>query len=875
MVPKFLDRVATLPLMTSGKVDRKQLPAPVLPLMGVDRQIASAQDELEQTIAAVWETSLGVSPISVTDDFFLDLGGHSLLAAKTITLLRAKINSARLSVRDIYKHPTVRGLAQHLRSIGVTGEAGETSNSDADRVSASRAAFDSVHWLERWTVVALQAFALMVFYGIVAAPIAYAILMTTSVVDGHVEMSDAFWISTVVGFAVWPSMLLLSICVKWLVIGRYRPGRYPVWSLYYFRWWLVTRFQALSWSEMFVGTPLMSLYFRAMGAKVGRNVSIGTGLCATFDTVTIGDHASIGSETQLLGYRVENGMLLIGRVDIGSDCFVGMHCCLGLDTRMGPGAKLDDMSLLPDGAVMRPGEGRRGAPAMPAPVLVPGPRSRKLRRLRPLAFGLLHLGLIYVMGYLLILTMLPAVALIAAGLITGGPLWGIGAAFLSVPVSIVWYGLAAVAVKRLCTGPIKPGVYPLESVAYLRHWFLEYLMRNTRTILLPLYATVYLPGFLRMLGAKIGRGVEISTVMQLSPDLLTVGNGSFLADACLVGGERVHHGLVELRPTVIGDKTFIGNSALVPGGHVIGSNVLIGVMSTPPAEWTMIPSGTRWLGSPGFALPRTQSDSSFAETETFEPGKRARFMRAMIDAMRVVIPGIVVMANLVGFAVGLVIGYRSLPLWALIASVPAFATILAVISVAIAALIKKIFIGRIEPLVKPLWCPFVWFNELVNGAYESIAAPTMTPMLGTPFIAPCLRMMGCKIGKWAFIETTLFSEFDLVEIGDHAALNLGATIQTHLFEDRILKADHLRIGEGCNVGNMGVVLYGTEMQKGSSLGPLSVLMKGEKLPTGTGWIGIPCEQTDTERAPGASVEATEPRPQALIAMGPPAELLRV
>jgi acetyltransferase-like isoleucine patch superfamily enzyme len=106
-------------------------------------------------------------------------------------------------------------------------------------------------------------------------------------------------------------------------------------------------------------------------------------------------------------------------------------------------------------------------------------------------------------------------------------------------------------------------------------------------------------------------------------------------------------------------------------------------------------------------------------------------------------------------------------------------------------------------------------------------------------------------------------------------LNLGATIQTHLFEDRILKADHLRIGEGCNVGNMGVVLYGTEMQKGSSLGPLSVLMKGEKLPTGTGWIGIPCEQTDTERAPGASVEATEPRPQALIAMGPPAELLRV
>jgi non-ribosomal peptide synthetase-like protein len=103
-------------------------------------------------------------------------------------------------------------------------------------------------------------------------------------------------------------------------------------------------------------------------------------------------------------------------------------------------------------------------------------------------------------------------------------------------------------------------------------------------------------------------------------------------------------------------------------------------------------------------------------------------------------------------------------------------------------------------------------------------------------------MMGCKIGKWCFIETTLFSEFDLVEIGDHACLNLGATIQTHLFEDRIFKADHLKIGEGCSVGNMAVVLYDTEMQSGSALGPLSVLMKGETLPPLTHWHGIPCER---------------------------------
>src|SRR5437762_4276048 len=38
----------------------------------------------------------------------------------------------------------------------------------------------------------------------------------------------------------YPVMLLIPIAVKWLVIGRYRPGAYPLWGDYYFRWWLVT-----------------------------------------------------------------------------------------------------------------------------------------------------------------------------------------------------------------------------------------------------------------------------------------------------------------------------------------------------------------------------------------------------------------------------------------------------------------------------------------------------------------------------------------------------------------------------------------------------------------------------------------------------------
>lgn len=856
MVPQYLDVVAELPMLSSGKIDRKALPAPKKLLIDVGVVVTPA-DDLERQIAEAWQQTFRLPEISVESDFFLDLGGHSLLAAQTVTRMRASTGSSFLSVRDVYEHRTILGLANHIRrSEPQRREASALAEPDtaADCASGSptpsETAFKSVHPLERWTTVTLQAIIATAYYGILAAPFAYAVLVITSVVDGRLDWTVAAALSTVVGFAIWPSMLLLSIAVKWIVVGRYKPGRYPVWSFYYLRWWVANRFQALAWAEMFKGTPLMSLYWRAMGARIGRNVTLSTPLCTAFDVVSIGDNTSVGVETQILGYRVEDGYLVIAPVTIGNDCFVGMQCALGLGSRMGNGARLDDMSLLPDGVEMAAGEARRGIPALPAAVNVPEPQ-RQDPDAKPvhgighglvrMLYGAAHVALIYVMGYFLILTAAPAAALILGSLYLGGPWWGVAAAFAAVPVWLLSYIRGAILLKRLI-GPLGAGTASLYSVKYLRHWFAAYLLENTKTILMPVYATVYLPGLMRAFGAKIGRGVEISTVSHICPDVLEIGEGSFLADACLVGGERIHNDTLEIGAVKIGSRTFIGNSAVVTGGHTVGDDVLIGVSSTPPADAAVVPDGTRWLGAPGFALPNTQQVTCFADTQIFTPSLLARLERALTDALRILLPGLITVACTILFVVYLVAAFRTLPLWGVIAAMPLVAAALAFVSVALAALVKKLFTGVHKAVVKPLWSRFVWHNELVNGVYESVGATAMQPLMGTPLIAPCLRMMGCKVGKWCFIETTLFSEFDLVEIGDKTCINLGATVQTHLFEDRIFKADRLRIGEGCSLGNMAIVLYGTQMQAGSALGPLSVLMKGEVLPPLTHWHGVPCER---------------------------------
>ncbi len=158
----------------------------------------------------------------------------------------------------------------------------------------------------------------------------------------------------------------------------------------------------------------------------------------------------------------------------------------------------------------------------------------------------------------------------------------------------------------------------------------------------------------------------------------------------------------------------------------------------------------------------------------------------------------------------------------------------------IVVVVKWVLIGKYENTTRPIWDSFVWRSEFVTSIYESLTAPFLTSMLvGTPYINWAFRALGCKIGKRVFINTTDITEFDMVDIGDDTAINYGCDLQTHLFEDRIMKISNITISKNCAVGALAVVLYDTTMEEGSVLGSLSILMKGEKLPENTHWEGLP------------------------------------
>ncbi|MFJ7147383.1 non-ribosomal peptide synthase/polyketide synthase [Streptomyces sp. NPDC100445] len=106
LVPSSFTPLDALPLTTSGKLDRRALPAPA-PTEG-RREFAAPRTPDEETLAGIWAEVLGVPRVGVTDNFF-ELGGDSILSIQAVA--RARAAGLRIGSQDVFRHQTVADLA--------------------------------------------------------------------------------------------------------------------------------------------------------------------------------------------------------------------------------------------------------------------------------------------------------------------------------------------------------------------------------------------------------------------------------------------------------------------------------------------------------------------------------------------------------------------------------------------------------------------------------------------------------------------------------------------------------------------------------------------------------------------------------------------
>src|SRR5262249_1625542 len=169
------------------------------------------------------------------------------------------------------------------------------------------------------------------------------------------------------------------------------------------------------------------------------------------------------------------------------------------------------------------------------------------------------------------------------------------------------------------------GHHPVRSRIGWQVWATERLMDEARTLLFPIYASLFTPVWLRALGAKVGRGVEASTVLLL-PRMTTVGDGAFLADDTLIGSYELRRGWLRIEPAKVGKRAFLGNSGMTAPGRRLPKDSLVAVLSAAPARAR---SGTSWIGSPPVEMRRAPQDAD--ASRTFDPPLRLKVARGAVE----------------------------------------------------------------------------------------------------------------------------------------------------------------------------------------------------------------------------------------------------
>ena len=845
MVPSRFGVLDALPRTVGGKLDRRSLPD--IDETGGERAGAfvAPANELEGWIASAFAAALRMdSGVSAEADFFHDLGGDSLSAVGVICELRKRRETSTITTRELYEARTVARLA---KTVGVPLP---TTSPVRLRAEARNA--------RTWPVL-VTVLQILWLLGSLVAVSALGYVAVFDMVPWLVDRCGV-WLSALLaplmaalGVACYALVsVLTTVAVKWAVIGRYRPMVTPVWSMFYLRHWIVEQTaRSVPWG-LLAGTTAYGVVLRMLGATVGRRVHIHHGVQLQrggWDLLTIGDDASLGCDSWVGLVELDGGCLHIAPVSIGAGATLEVRAGVSGHGTVADGGVLTALSWLGSHETVPAGERWDGVPAGPggrAPVQTPPASGTRwpeglhgtvmiaavlLRQSLGWAGGIALCGLLamasgtsFDQAWAWILSE-PGLDMMLLVLLAAPVLW--------LPVSLT---VRALGVRAL--GRVKPGVIDRWSPEYLRVWLKT---REVDSASRWLSGTVFWPVWLRLAGMRVGRGCEISTVIDIVPECVSIGAESFFADGIYLGGPVVHRGTVTIGETSLGAGTFLGNHAVIPAGATLPEGSFLGVCTVAQAAGAE--PGSAWFGHPAMRLHRREVVASDRGL-THEPSTIRMVSRLFWETMRFALPTVPFAAFLVWL--------RAVQSWG--ADADGFETV-ALITPTVTAgvlaaeclfvlMLKWVLLGRTTPGRHALWSCWCSRWDFLYVAWQHCALGPLSSLQGTLVLNMILRATGAQVGRRVVLGPG-FSQLvdpDMLRIDDGATVN--ANFQAHSFEDRVLKLGHVHIGRGATVGENSVVFYGADVGEGVWVAPNSVVMKNEVLPAGLSVAGCPVEPVE-------------------------------
>jgi len=861
-----------MPRLPSGKINAKALQDKSKKLAEAEKttkqseKVALDVDEssnlgiLLKAMSAVFPQAGQILPSS---DFFDDLGGHSLAAAVLVSKLRkeGKVDSALscIGLQDIYTCRTAQALADKYAEEKDDSEnsslshGGKERNSLIDEESYGATGRETgEHWPvsnRNYILCGIAQLPALLFFCFIMSVDLLVPYIVFYVVLHSSNLGYALLATYAVFVAVPILFTIVGIIGKWIVLGRARPGEYPLYGLYYYRFWLANLFVSLIPAKEVADGPLNPLLLRLLGAKIGSHCHIGaTALTASIDLVEIGDDAVTGQDVLFAAHVIERGRLILKHITVEANTYIGSSSVLEGGSHVKDGGELSALTMLTDGVTVPAGQHWHGSPAQylsdsTDPLLERATRPSLARRVVLTLAMSITSTLIFPIFYFA--PQIPSLLLFDFVDIPGfGEYAQVGVVVLPAALAyIILVFVEMIFFRWLILGTVKEGSHRTTSVYFYRHWVVDRLMAMSLIVLKPVYATLYIVPFLRCLGVKIGNWAEVSTARGIQFQLTEIGDESFIADNVLIGAHKIRGNTLHLKKTTLKARAFCGNAAIIPQGTTLESNSLVGVLSIAPDAKPSLQQGQSCFGSPPVLMPtRQQGQTNHAAHLLYSPRASQIALRLFIEGLRIWIPRALLIFGL-GFALE-TIEYNfdnGIGAWQILLLLPFFHIFFfALPALAFTVAAKWILIGRYTPAEWPLWSPKVWRSEFITSVYETLLEPLLTSMLmGTPFLAMCFRLLGVKIGARVTMLSSDITEYDMVTLEDESVINFHAGPQTHLFEDRVMKVGTVHLEERAVMKPNSICLPNSRIGAGGQLGSLSLLMKGESVPDHQAWEGAP------------------------------------
>lgn len=302
---------------------------------------------VESRVARIYAEILqcGVSQLAPSSDFF-QMGGDSLRAGRLLSQLRKEFQ-ARLPIDILFTHGSIESVAtaieatappEKLRPATTTKETTNTVELPFE-LSQTRSSTNPL-------LLIIQLIPIFGLYPMKRALtwtiFMYLLSKTFSWSLSHTLIGRlcCLVICLFIGRAITKFICpFLAIAAKWIIIGRYKPGLYPMWGNYHTRWWFVQKLIAIAGRGHFSYNDVTLVwYYRMLGAKIGRGVKIHKGATlGEYDLVQLDDGVNL-DRCIVRAFAVErNTHMLLAPVHLCKDSSVGLTSIVAPGSVIPPG----------------------------------------------------------------------------------------------------------------------------------------------------------------------------------------------------------------------------------------------------------------------------------------------------------------------------------------------------------------------------------------------------------------------------------------------------------------------------------------------------------------------------------------------------------